>query len=121
VSGRGRSILAVLLLVVLLLFGLYLWIVLSWAYSEGERAGILQKFSIKGWICKTYEGELAISIVPGVTPIIWTFSVRDENLAPQVNAALGKRVVLHYREHRGLPTTCFGETSYFVTGVRVAE
>jgi hypothetical protein len=121
VSGRGRSILTVLLLVVLLLFGLYLWIILSWAYSEGERAGILQKFSIKGWICKTYEGELAISIVPGVTPIIWYFSVRDESLAPRINAALGKRVVLHYREHRGLPTTCFGETSYFVTGVRVAE
>lgn len=115
------SILGVLLLVALLLFGLYLWAVLSWAYSEGKRAGILQKFSSKGWICKTYEGELAISIVPGVTPIIWYFSVRDESLVPQIGTALGKRVVLHYREHRGLPTTCFGETSYFVTGVRVAE
>lgn len=115
------SILSVLLLVALLLFGLYLWAVLSWAYSEGERAGILQKFSSKGWICKTHEGELAISIVPGVTPIIWYFSVRDESVVPQISTALGKRVVLHYREHRGLPTTCFGETSYFVTGVRVAE
>lgn len=115
------SILGVLLLVALLFFGLYLWAVLSWAYSEGERAGILQKFSSKGWICKTYEGELAISIVPGVTPIIWYFSVRDESLMPQISTALGKRVVLHYREHRGLPTTCFGETSYFVTGLRVAE
>lgn len=47
--------------------------------------------------------------------------MRDNSLAPQVNAALGKRVVLHYREHRGLPTTCFGETSYFVTGIRVVE
>jgi hypothetical protein len=121
VSGRVGSILGALLLIGLLVFGLYTWGALSWAYSEGERAGILQKFSTKGWICKTHEGELAISIVPGVTPVIWYFTVRDESVAPQINAALGKRVVLHYREHRGLPTTCFGETSYFVTAVRVAE
>ena len=118
---RVGSILGVTLLALLLLFGLYVWGALSWPYSEGERAGILQKFSSKGWICKTYEGELAISIVPGVTPTIWYFSVRDESVMPHLNAALGKRVVLHYREHRGLPTNCFGETSYFVTGVRVME
>ena len=120
-SGRTGSILGVLLLVALLLGGLYLWLVLSWPYSEGERAGILQKLSSKGWVCKTHEGELAISIVPGVTPVIWYFSVRDESLLPALNGALGKRVVLHYREHRGLPTSCFGETRYFVTGFRVAE
>ena len=119
-GGRVGSILVALLLVALLVSGLYVWGALSWAYSEGERAGILQKFSTKGWICKTYEGELAISIVPGVTPIIWEFSVRDESVAPKINAALGKRVVVHYREHRGLPR-CFGDTSYFVTGVRTAE
>jgi hypothetical protein len=118
--GRVGSILGVLLLVALLVVGLYVWGALSWAYSEGERAGILQKFSTKGWICKTYEGELAISIVPGVTPIIWDFSMRDESLAPKITAALGKRVIVHYREHRGLPR-CFGETSYFVTDIRTAE
>ena len=103
------------------LFGLYLWVVLSWAYSDGERAGILQKFSRKGWICKTHEGELAISIVPGVTPVIWYFSVRDSSVIPALDAALGKRVVLHYTEHRGLPTTCFGDTSNFVNRVRLTE
>jgi hypothetical protein len=118
--GRVGSVLGALLLLALLVGGLYVWGALSWAYSEGERAGILQKFSIKGWICKTYEGELAISIVPGVTPVIWEFSVRDESLAPKINDALGKRVVVHYREHRGLPR-CFGETSYFVNGIRTAE
>ena len=120
-SRRTGSILGGILLVALLLCGLYLWLVLSWPYSEGERAGILQKFSSKGWVCKTHEGELAISIVPGVTPVIWYFSARDESILPALNGALGKRVVLHYREHRGLPTSCFGETNYFVTGVRVAE
>lgn len=119
--SRAGSVLAALLLAALLVGGLYVWVVFNWAYSEGERAGILQKFSSKGWVCKTHEGELAISIVPGVTPVIWEFSVRDAGLAPQLNAALGKRVVLHYREHRGLPTNCFGETSYFVTGVRIME
>ena len=120
-KGRVASLLGVLLLVALLVFGLYLWGVLSWPYSEGERAGILQEFSSKGWLCKTYEGELAISIVPGVTPVIWNFSVRDTSLSPQINGALGKRVVRHYREHRGLPTACFGETSYFVTSVHVVD
>lgn len=119
--SKTGLILAGLVLVPVALFALYLWTVLSWAYSDGERAGILQKFSRKGWVCKTYEGELAVSIVPGVTPIIWNFTVRDESIVPQMNAALGKRVVLHYREHRGLPTTCLGETPYFVERVRVSD
>jgi len=109
------------LLAAVALFSLYMWFVLSWSYSEGERAGILQKISRKGWICKTYEGELAISIIPGVTPIIWDFSVRDEAVVTQLNAALGKRAVLHYREHRGIPTNCLGDTNYFVSAIRVAE
>jgi hypothetical protein len=113
--------LAGMLLASVAAFSLYLWFVLSWSYSEGERAGILQKVSRKGWICKTYEGELAISIVPGVAPIIWSFSARDEAVVTQLNAALGKRVVLHYREHRGIPTNCFGDTNYFVSAVRVAD
>jgi hypothetical protein len=109
----------VLLAVPLLLFTLYVGVALSWSYSDGERAGILQKFSRKGWVCKTYEGELAMSIVPGVTPTIWEFSVRDERVLPSLNAALGKRVVLHYTEHRGVPTTCFGHTGYYVDSVSV--
>ncbi len=103
----------------LVLFTLYVGLAFTWAYSDGERAGILQKFSHKGWICKTYEGELAMSIVPGVTPTIWEFSVRDESVVPRLSAALGKRVVLHYTEHRGIPTTCFGHTGYFVDSVAV--
>ena len=94
---------------------------LHWSYSDGERAGILQKFSRKGWVFKTYEGELAMSIVPGVTPTIWNFSVRDRNLKEKLNGALGKRVALHYTEHRGVPTSLFAETPYFVDSVRLLE
>jgi hypothetical protein len=107
----------------ILAVGGYLVFILNWSYSDGDRAGYLQKFSRKGWLCKTYEGELAMTTVPGVAPIIWTFSVQmwDEPLSRQINALLGKKVVLHYRELRYLPSTCFGDTSYFVDSVKPAE
>lgn len=110
-----------LTLAFLLGFAAYLALVLSWSYSDGERAGYLQKFSRKGWLCKSYEGELAMTTVPGVAPLLWNFTVRDEAVARQMNALLGKRIALHYEEHRGIPTDCFGETSYFVNQVRVLE
>ncbi len=124
-GGRQRgAVLLVLLLilgVVLLLAVGYLALALNWSYSEGERAGVLQKFSRKGWVCKTWEGELAMSISPGIAPVIWNFSVRDENVAAQLSQVAGKSVALHYEEHKGLPTSCFGETPYFVTAVRVEK
>jgi len=112
-------VLLLLLVIPLLLFTLYAGLAFRWSYSDGERAGILQKFSRKGWVCKTHEGELAMSIVPGVTPTIWEFSVRDESVVPHLSAALGRRVVLHYTEHPGIPTSCFGHTRYFVDSVAV--
>lgn len=101
--------------------GIYTLAALGWSYSDGERAGVLQKFSRKGWICKTYEGELALYVVPGVAPTIWEFTVRDPAVAQRLKAALGRQVSLHYEEHRGLPTTCLGETAYFVGGIRVVR
>jgi len=117
---RRLSLVLIMLLVIpLLLFTLYVGLAFRWSYSDGERAGILQKFSRKGWVCKTHEGELAMSIVPGVTPTIWEFSVRNESVVPRLSAALGKRVVLHYTEHPGIPTSCFGHTRYYVDSVAV--
>jgi hypothetical protein len=104
----------------LLAVGLWTLFSLNWSYSDGDRGGVLQKFSSKGWICKTYEGELAMYIVPGMAPEIWEFSVRDKAVAAQLSGFVGERVQLHYSEHRGLPTTCFGETSYFVDRVTPA-
>jgi hypothetical protein len=120
---RKKLILGGSALVLLTIVGmaLYTFVTLSWSYSDGDRSGILQKFSRKGWICKTYEGELALSFTPGLAPVIWTFSVRDEAVATKVKEAEGKRVVLHYREHRGVPTECFGETQYFVDEVRLVN
>jgi hypothetical protein len=93
---------------------LYTMFMLWWSYSDGERAGVLQKFSQRGWVCKTYEGELALYVVAGVAPQIWNFSVRDPAVAAELAKTVGQNVRLHYREHRGLPTSCFGETDYFV-------
>jgi hypothetical protein len=103
----------------LALIALYTAIMLWWSYSEGERAGVLQKFSKRGWICKTYEGELAQYVVGGIAPQIWYFSVRDDAVADQLARAVGQQVRVHYREHRGLPTTCFGDTDYFADRVEV--
>jgi hypothetical protein len=111
--GRFGRMLLILLVLVVLLGALWTWFALSWSYSEGERAGVLQKFSKKGWVCKTYEGELALYVVGGVAPQIWYFSTRDEELAKQLYASVGNQIRLHYSEHRGLPTSCFAETPYF--------
>jgi hypothetical protein len=99
----------------------YFWFVLSWNYSTGERAGWVQKFSKKGWLCKTWEGELALVTMPGPNQERFQFTVRDDAVAENVNKAMGKRVSLHYEEKVGLPTSCFGETRYFVTSVRAVE
>ena len=112
-----KRFLLYLIVTPIVLGALYLAFALNWSYSDGERAGYLQKFSHKGWICKTYEGELAMSSVPGLAPIMWDFSVRDEAVAKKINAELGKKIVLHYREYRNLPTDCFGETDYFVDAI----
>ena len=95
--------------------------VLSWNYSSGERAGWVQKFSKKGWLCKTWEGEMAMVTMPGSTPEKFLFTVWDDAVAEQINQVMGKRVTLHYDEKVGLPTSCFGETRHFVTGVAAVD
>ncbi len=92
---------------------------LAFSYSSGERVGFVQKLSKKGWVCRTWEGELAMTPVPGAAPQLFPFSIRDEKVAQQVNASEGKRVSLQYEQKKGVPSSCFGETEYFVTGVRV--
>ena len=104
-----------------ILVGAYFWIVLSWNYSTGERAGWVQKFSKKGWLCKTWEGELALVAMPGATQEKFYFTVWDDAVAAEINGLMGKRVSLHYEEKVGLPTSCFGETRHFVTGVKRVE
>ena len=111
---RAISIFAFVIIAAVALFALYTWVVLHWSYSEGERAGYLQKLSRKGWLCKTWEGEILLSSMPGAIPERFAFTVRDENVVRQLQAAMGQRVQLTYQQHIGVPTSCFGETEYFV-------
>ncbi|MDB5800571.1 MAG: hypothetical protein JWL63_1510 [Rhodocyclales bacterium] len=120
-TGKALPIVLGVLVLAVLLLAAYTWAVLSWSYSDGERAGYVQKFSRKGWLCKTWEGDLAMVNLPGQPAEIFTFSVHDDAVAAQINAQMGKRVALHYDQHVGIPSSCFGETSYFVTQVRAVD
>ena len=120
---RGVGILGALV-VVLLIVALpagYFWAMWNWSYSSGERAGWVQKFSRKGWICKTWEGEMAMVSMPGAATEKFTFTVWADPVADEINKLMGRRVALHYEEKVGLPTRCFGDTRYFVTKVRLVE
>jgi len=124
-SKRRKWILiAVAALVLVPILGFWAWsgITLSYSYSSGERAGFLQKLSRKGWLCKTWEGELALQNVPGTQAEIWAFTVRDEAVAKKIQELEGQKVAVTYEQHKGVPTSCFGETEYFATdAVKVAK
>lgn len=116
--GNALRMTLAILAGLVLLFLLYLWLMLSWSYSTGERAGYVQKLSHKGWVCKTWEGELSLITLPGQQAEKFYFSIRDEAVVDKINALMGERVSLQYAQHVGLPTDCFGETNYFITDVR---
>ena len=94
---------------------------LAFAYSTGDRVGYVQKLSQKGWLCKTWEGELQMSNIPGSAPVLFEFTVRDDSVARAITAAEGRQVSLHFEQHTGIPLSCFGDTEYFITGVRVVN
>lgn len=118
-ARRVLAYLAGFVVVAALLLTLYTVATLSWSYSTGERAGFLQKLSTKGYVCKTWEGELQLVALPGSTPEKFFFTVRDDAVAQRLNAAMGQRVTLTYEQHIGVPSSCFGETEYFVSDVKV--
>ncbi len=104
-----------------LTLGLYTWTTLNWTYARGERAGYVQKLSKKGWVCKTWEGELAMVNLPGAMPEKFPFTVRKDAVAERILNTMGKRVALVYEQHKGVPTSCFGDTEYYVVDVRLIE
>jgi hypothetical protein len=116
---RPLKWLGVIVTLTALLFVSYLWVVLTWSFSAGERAGYVQKLSKKGWLCKTWEGEMALVSMPGTVAEKFPFTVRDDAVARQINDSIGAKVALTYEQHIGIPTSCFGETGYFVTAVKV--
>jgi hypothetical protein len=120
-SRRSSSWIWLVSLALIALVALWTWAMVSWSYSSGERAGWVQKFSRKGWICKTWEGELALVTMPGTAQEKFLFTVWDESVAQKINNAMGKRVSLHYNEKVGLPGSCFGDTRYWVDGLKAVD
>jgi hypothetical protein len=114
---RVLILLVMIIAVPILIFSLWAWVALGYVYSTGDRAGYVQKISKKGWICKTWEGEIAMANLPGTMPQIFAFTVRKDSIAHILEQNAGKQVSLTYEQHRGIPTSCFGETEYFVTRV----
>ncbi|HUA89633.1 MAG TPA: hypothetical protein VL994_09375 [Steroidobacteraceae bacterium] len=113
--------LAVVVGVIVVGFALLSWLSLSWVYADGERAGYVQKFSRKGYVCKTWEGQMAMVTMPGTLAEKFDFTVRDPAVAKLINDNIGARLALHYEQHKWIPSSCFGETDYFVTRVTVAD
>ena len=117
----GLLALLIILLVPGLVFGAWAWVTLNYSYSKGERAGYVQKISKKGWVCKTWEGELAMANLPGTMPEIFSFSMRNDSVARLLEKNVGKRVSITYEQHRGVPTSCFADTQYYITNVRLVN
>ena len=115
-----KTLLAILVAAALGLAG-YTWLMLHWTYSSGERAGYVQKFSRKGWLCKTWEGEMALVSMPGTVAEKFLFTVRDDAVAARINQSMGQRVSVTYRQHMGIPTRCFGDTQYFVDDLKLVS
>jgi hypothetical protein len=109
------------MLVIIGAVALLTWTTLNFAYSNGERVGYLQKFSRKGWLCKTWEGELFMETTPDRVPEKFYFTTRSDPVADRANAVLGKRVRVRYAQHKFVPSTCFGDTEYFVAGVEPVD
>ena len=118
---RWKLWLAGIMLVPVIGIIFYTWFTLTWSFSKGERAGYIQKLSKSGWICKTWEGEMAMVTMPGAIPEKFLFSIRDEEVARRINKLAGKRVILVYEQHKGVPTSCFGDTEYFVVDAKPNE
>ena len=114
-----KILITIIIVLVLALAG-FTWLTLNWSYSDGERAGWVQKFSRKGWVCKTWEGEMAMVTLPGTVAEKFLFTVRDNDVVKQINANIGKRMAVHYEQRKWIPTSCFGDTEYFVTRVTVS-
>lgn len=113
------------IVIVLVILTAFIYWKYFFTYSEGYRAGLLQKFSKKGTIFKTYEGEMILSSVHSRADIAiasekFLFSVTDEQVATSLDQLQGQYVVIHYMEKNGvLPWV--GETTYIVDSVRIAD
>ncbi len=123
-SHTGRKVLLIILAVLILATAIA-FLVFNFTYSEGSRAGVVIKFSKRGYVMKTYEGELnmgGMGNIPNTAQMnmIWNFSVKDKTVADKLMELEGRKVSLHYKEIiQNMPWQ--GDTKYFVDGVEVIK
>lgn len=123
-SHTGRNVLLIILAVVILATAIT-FLIFNYTYSEGSRAGVVVKFSKRGYVLKTYEGELnmgGMGNIPNTAQMnmMWSFSVKDQAVADTLMHLEGRKVSLHYKEKiKNMPWQ--GETKYFVDGVEVIK
>jgi len=101
------------------------WGALGFVYSSAERTGYVKNLSQRGWLCKTWEGELTVLPASGLADTTsaagFAFTIRNDSVAKALQLADGHRVTISYDEHKGIPSTCFGETQTFVRGFRIDQ
>lgn len=123
IKKAAKRTLRIIILVVVLVLGVFIFWKYFYTYSEGYRAGLLQKFTRKGNIFKTYEGELILSSVTSTTNVAlasekFLFSVTNDSLAGVLDTLQGQFVIIHYKQKNGkLPWK--GDTPYFVDDAKL--
>ena len=120
-SGKAKRIVMVIFLIALALLALFIWWNYYFTYSEGNRYGLLQKFSHRGNMFKTYEGELILSSVRGNQNVTiasekFFFSVTDENIAKKLDELQGQNITVHYLEKKSV-AFWRGDSRYIVDSV----
>jgi hypothetical protein len=115
------KIILITLVTVSVIFLSYIWLAKHISYSDGERVGYIQKISKKGWICKTWEGEMQLQSIPGLVAEKFYFTTENDSVVSEINNSLGRKVALTYKQHKGLPTSCFGDTEYFAIELKVLD
>jgi len=114
-----RWVIAVIVLIVISI----IYVKYFYTYSEGYRAGLLQKFSHKGAIFKTYEGEIILSSVSSSRDVAlasekFLFSVTNKSLVRQFDTLQGQPVIVHYRQ-KNAPVFWRGDSPYLVDSIKV--
>ena len=122
IKRKIRKVLYWIGFILLIVIGISIYWKYFYTYSEGYRAGLLQKFSHKGTIFKTYEGEIILSSVSGRNDVViasekFFFSVTDSRLAQALDTLQGRNVIVHYVQ-KNAPLIWKGDTPYYVDSVK---
>lgn len=123
IKRKAKKILYLTSFLIIILLAVIIYWRYFYTYSEGYRAGLLQKFSRKGVVFKTYEGELILSSVSGRSDVViasekFFFSVTDEDLAANLDTLQGRNVIVRYKQ-KNAPLIWKGDTPYYVDSVRL--